>query len=84
MPLAAALCLSRLQKPVPLVLSDLDATIAGGKVSSTALTRPDRPGFIQCYSPSTLTFLGEVKIDTADDVRAAVARGRALQAAWVC
>lgn len=51
-------------------------------VESTALQLPNRPGLIQCYSPSTLQFLGEVPITSAEGVKAAVARTRALQPAW--
>lgn len=52
------------------------------RVASTALVLPSRPGLIQCYSPSTLQFLGEVPITPAAGVRAAVARARALQPGW--
>ena len=52
------------------------------RVTTPALTLPSRPGVIQCYSPATLTFLGEVEITTPDEVRRAVAKCRALQPAW--
>lgn len=52
------------------------------RVTDTALSLPTRPGVIQCYSPSTLQFLGEVPVTTPEGVAAAVARGRALQPRW--
>ena len=74
---------SSLQRRIPIVLSQLAPVIAGGKVQTTALALPSRPGFIQCYSPSTLTFLAEIRAHTAEDVRAIVARARFHQLDWV-
>jgi hypothetical protein len=56
--------------------------ISARRVADTALALPSRPGMIQCYSPSTLQFLGEVPVTTPEGVRAAVARARALQPGW--
>ena len=58
------------------------APVGARRVRSTALQAPDRPGLIQCYSPSTLQFLGEVAVTPPEGVRDAVARARALQPAW--
>jgi hypothetical protein len=52
------------------------------RVTDTSLSLPSRPGVIQCYSPSTLQFLGEVPVTTPEGVAAAVARARALQPRW--
>jgi acyl-CoA reductase-like NAD-dependent aldehyde dehydrogenase len=41
-----------------------------------------RPGFIQCYDPSTLQKLGEVKAMTAADVEEIVAKAAAAQLQW--
>ena len=58
------------------------APISSRRVSTTALSLASRPGLIQCYSPSTLQFLGEVPVTSGAGVRAVVARARALQPAW--
>jgi acyl-CoA reductase-like NAD-dependent aldehyde dehydrogenase len=46
------------------------------------LKDPKRPGFIQCYDPSTLQKLGEVKAMTAADVEEIVAKAAAAQLQW--
>lgn len=51
-------------------------------VETTDLRLSSRPQYIQCYSPSTLQFLGEVKIDTPDDVQRIVQQGRKVQTKW--
>lgn len=51
-------------------------------VSSTSLTLPERPGKIQCYSPSTLQFLGEVDITTPAGVEAACKKAQVVQKQW--
>ena len=52
------------------------------KASSTSLSLPERPGFIQCYNPATLERLGEVAVTQPEEVVAAVARARAAQKKW--
>lgn len=68
--------------PVVRVPELATAPIPTRRVTDTALQLPSRPGLIQCYSPSTLQFLGEIPVTTAEGVKATVARARALQAVW--
>lgn len=42
-----------------------------------------RPGHIQCWSPVSGAFLGEVAITRPEDVPGIVARARQAQTAWV-
>lgn len=51
-------------------------------VASTSLSLPSRPGFIQCYNPSTLSFLGEVPVTSPESVVAAVKLARSAQKSW--
>jgi acyl-CoA reductase-like NAD-dependent aldehyde dehydrogenase len=71
------------QPSVPLVVVDLSpGPLPSAKAATPDLKLASRPGLIQCYSPATMQLLGEVRAHTPDDVRAIVARGRALQPAW--
>ncbi len=43
---------------------------------------PTEPGHIPCVDPATREHLGSVRVDTADEVDAAVARAKVAQAQW--
>lgn len=47
-----------------------------------SLKDPKRPGFIQCFDPSTRQRLGEIRAMTEADVRDCCARAAAAQEAW--
>ena len=48
----------------------------------TSLTDPSKPGYIQCYDPSTLQHLGQVPAMAPTDVSAAVSKAAAAQPQW--
>ncbi len=79
---------SVLAKPVPTLSVPVTAAITqddGVTVKpskSQALLDPKRPGFLQCYDPSTSQRLGEVPAMTAADVHALVAKAKHAQQAW--
>lgn len=49
---------------------------------ATASPRSAGPALIQCWDPSTMEDLGTVKVDTPDDVEAALRRARSAQEQW--
>src|SRR4051794_37262837 len=58
-------------------LSHIDTKSNNGGVSSASDAR-----IIKSYAPATGELIGEVRVSTKDDVRAAVARARKAQATW--
>lgn len=57
-------------------------TLSTKTVDTTDLRLSNRPTMIQCYSPATLQYLGEVKIDTPNDVERVIQQGRKVQVKW--
>src|SRR6185436_7346069 len=49
---------------------------------ATARSAPSAAAMIPCFDPATREALGEVPVDTPDDVRAAVAAARKAQEVW--
>ena len=77
--------LSSLFEPKPLVVHvDLSPELQSipSRAVPSALSLPSRPNQVQCYQPASMRFLGEVKVDSPDDVREAVSKARAAQVAW--
>ena len=84
-----ALWLEYLTTSVPLIevkMTDPEAKDDGvmsepitGKIS---IFDKDRPGFIQCYDPSTKQRIGEVKAMTAEDVHELCVKAKKAQEKW--
>lgn len=60
----------------------LDDGVKGEPAKSTDLVNKKRPGYIQCYDPSTHQYLGEVVAMTKDDVHDCCKRAAAAQKTW--
>jgi hypothetical protein len=50
--------------------------------SNVSLSDPLKPGFIQCFDPSTLQHLGQVTAMTSTEVNAVVTKAAAAQPLW--
>ena len=46
------------------------------------LQDPNQPGWIQCFNPCTMGFLGRVKAMTPEEVEERVSRARRAQETW--
>jgi hypothetical protein len=53
-----------------------------GLPKNGTLSDPSKPGFIQCFDPSTLQHLGQVKAMTSSEVDAVVSKAAAAQHGW--
>lgn len=53
-----------------------------GLPNNGSLSDPSKPGFIQCFDPSTLQHLGQVKAMTSAEVNAVVSKAAAAQPLW--
>lgn len=51
-------------------------------VATPALSLPGRPGKIQCYSPATMQYLGEVNVTSGKEVESIVMTARSAQQIW--
>jgi len=67
---------------VPLEMYEQDCNMTGPSHPEMKLKDPKRPGFVQCYDPSTLQHLGEMEAMTPARVHEVVAKARAAQAGW--
>lgn len=56
--------------------------IEGPSHPDMRLQDPSRPGYVQCFDPSTLQHLGECKAMTAEEVNEVVRRARVAQQKW--
>jgi acyl-CoA reductase-like NAD-dependent aldehyde dehydrogenase len=77
--------LSSLVEPsTPVIHVDLSPELQSipSRTVPSALSLPNRPGKVQCYQPASMRFLGEVRVDTPEEVREAVSKARAAQVAW--
>jgi len=84
-----SLWIEYLTTPVPLIeveMSDAEAKDDGVKSEPVkgklSIVDPKRPGFIQCYDPSTKQHLGEVKAMTAADVHELCVKAKKAQESW--
>lgn len=74
--------------PVPLLEVEMtpeestDDGVQGEAAKSTDLINKERPGFIQCFDPSTNQYLGQVPAMTKDDVHDLCKRAAAAQKTW--
>lgn len=59
-----------------------DGVQAGVVKGQPSLKDPKRPGFIQCFDPSTGQYLGQVKAMNAQDVHEACVKAAAAQKEW--
>ncbi|CAN0037093.1 unnamed protein product, partial [Phaeothamnion confervicola] len=59
-----------------------DDGLDGPSHPDMALRDPKRPGFVQCYDPSTLQRLGEMEAMTPERVEAVVALASKAQVSW--
>jgi len=75
---------SLLEPKALVVLVDLSPDLQSipSRTVPSALSLPSSPNQVQCYQPASMRFLGEVKVDSPDDVREAVSKARAAQVAW--
>ena len=60
----------------------LDNGVKGEPAKSIEIVNKKRPGFIQCYDPSTKQYLGEVVAMTKEDVHDLCERAAAAQKTW--
>ena len=60
----------------------LDKGVDAEPSKTTSLVNKKRPGYIQCYDPSTNQYLGEVVAMTKEDVHDLCARAAKAQKAW--
>jgi acyl-CoA reductase-like NAD-dependent aldehyde dehydrogenase len=62
--------------------NEKSCSLEGPSFPDMPLSIPSRPGFIQCYDPSTCKRLGEVKAMSSADVEEVVRRSRVAQREW--